>query len=77
MVWALSRAAMAGGCVHGHVGESRVESESMYLNICVCSCTRVPVCEPVYLYVCVYVRTVDRATGGLQGARGGGSSSQC
>lgn len=44
-----------GGCVHGHVGESRVESESMYLNICVCSCTRVPVCEPVYLYVCVYM----------------------
>lgn len=72
MVWALSRAAMAGGCVHGHVGESRVESESMYLNICVCSCTRVPVCVSLSIFMCVYICEDSRqgdwwAAGGERG----------
>ena len=57
---------------------------SMYMNICVCSCTCVSMCVPVYLSGCICMdsRQDDwRAVGGWRRGGGvgggGGSTSQC
>lgn len=47
----------------------------MCLNICVCSCTRVSMCEPVYLYV--YICEDSRQDDWWAAGGKGGGSSQC